>query len=71
VPLSYISPPSFRPAKTQRPGRSQSDDEGSDLAENGDNYISVEDALKLVRDDSVQTRAPSKVEKAVWDRILQ
>jgi len=71
VPLSYISSPSVRPAKKQRPGRSQSDDEGSDLAEDGDNYISIEDALRLVRDDSVPTRAPSKVEDAVWGRILQ
>jgi len=69
VPLSYISPQSSRPARRQKPGRDQSDDEGNDLAEDGDDYISVKDALRVVRDDSVQTRAPSKVESAVWDRI--
>ena len=51
-------------------GRSQSDDEGIDLLEN-DNYISVKDALKVVRDESVQTRAPKKVEDAIWNRISQ
>ena len=34
-----------------------------------DDYISPKDALKVVRDDPVQTRAPSTVENAVWDRI--
>jgi hypothetical protein len=71
VPLSYISLPSSRPAKRQKPGRDQSDDEGNDLAEDGDDYISVKDALRVVRDNSVQTRAPGKVENAVWDRILR
>lgn len=69
MPLSYVSPQSPRPAKRQRPGRDQSDDEANDLAGDEDDYISIKDALKAVRDDSVQTRAPSKVEKAVWDRI--
>ena len=69
MPLSYISPPSCRPAKRQRPGRDQSDDEDNDLVEDDDNYISPKDALTVVRDDPVQTRAPNKVESAVWDRI--
>ena len=69
MPLSYISSHSSRPAKRQRPGRDQSDDEGNDLVEDDDDYISPKDALAVVRDDLVQTRAPSKVESAVWDRI--
>jgi len=69
VPLSYISPHSSRPAKRQRPGRDQSDDESNDLVEDDDNYISPNDALKVVRDDPVQTKASGKVENAVWDRI--
>ncbi|KAF9648515.1 SGT1-domain-containing protein [Thelephora ganbajun] len=69
VPLSHISPPSPKPARRQRPGRGQSDDEDNDLVEEDDNYISVKDALKVVRDNPVQTRAPSKVENVVWDRI--
>lgn len=69
MPLSHVSSPSSRPAKAQRPGRDESDDEGNDLVEDEDGYISVEDALKVVWDESVQTRAPSKVENAVWDRI--
>lgn len=69
MPLSYISPPSSRPAKTQRPGRDQSDDERNDLVKEDDYYVSVRDALKAVRDGTVQTRALSKVETAVWDRI--
>ena len=69
MPLSYISPSSSRPAKRQKPGRDHSDDEGNNLAEDEDDYVSVKDALKVVRDDFVQTRAPSKVENAVWDRI--
>ena len=69
MPLSYISPPSTRPAKRQRPGRDQSDDEGNGLAEDDDDHISVKDALKAVRDDSAPTKAPGKVENAVWGRI--
>ena len=53
----------------QRPGRDESDDEGNNLAEGEDGYISVRDALKVIRDGSVQTRAASEVESAVWDRI--
>lgn len=69
MPLSHISLASSRPAKRQRPGRDQSDDEGNDFTEDDGNYISVQDALKVVRDGSAQTRAPSKVENAAWDRI--
>ena len=69
MPLSYTSPPSSRPAKRQRSARDQSDDEGNDLAEDDENYISPKDALKVVRDNPVQTRAPSMVESSVWDRI--
>lgn len=69
MPLSHASLPSSRPVKTQRPGRDESDDEGNDLTEDKDGYISVGDALKAIWDDSVQTRAPNKVENAIWDRI--
>ena len=69
MPLSYISPHSSRPAKKQKLGRDQDDDEGNDPAEDDDNYISPNDALKVVRDGLVQTRAPGKVENAVWGRI--
>jgi hypothetical protein len=51
------------------PGRNQSDDEGNDLPEDEEDYISVKDALDVVRDGSVETRAPGEVENAVWDRI--
>lgn len=70
MPLSHVSPSSSRPAKRQIPGRNQSDDEGIELSED-DNYISVEDALKVVRDESQQTRAPTETENAVWNRVLR
>ena len=53
------------------PGRNQSDDEGNDLPEDEDDYISVKDALNVVRDGSVETRAPGEVENTVWDRIAR
>ena len=38
-----------------------SDDEGD--------FIAVDDALKFIRDPTVQTLAPDNVEKAIWRRI--
>jgi len=34
-----------------------------------DSFIAAEDAVKFVRDPSVETFAPADVEKIVWDRI--
>ncbi|KAF9786137.1 SGT1 protein-domain-containing protein, partial [Thelephora terrestris] len=68
IPLSYTSSSSSRPPKRQTPGRNQSDDEGVDFLED-DSYISVKDALKFIRDETVQTRAPSELEDVVWNRI--
>ncbi|KAI0076274.1 SGT1-domain-containing protein [Panus rudis PR-1116 ss-1] len=66
VPLSQISPPSSRPAKRKYPG--VRDEEGIDEA-NDDEWISVPDAIKVVRDPLIDTLASQEVENDVWKRI--
>jgi len=47
------------------PGATDSDDEGNDP----ESFIAIEDAVKLIRDPSVDTLAPSGMEKIIWQRI--
>ncbi|OBZ79729.1 Protein SGT1 [Grifola frondosa] len=70
IPLSYVSAPSSKPRRRRHPGAKDSDDEG-DIAEDndGEDFISIPDALKVVRDPLVNTRAPTNVEQTVWQRI--
>ncbi|KAJ7693701.1 SGT1 protein-domain-containing protein [Mycena rosella] len=66
IPLSHVSPPSRKRQRRKLPGRNDSDDEGEDDPED---FIAVEDALKLLRDESVDTLASAGVQTAVWARI--
>ncbi|KAF8624765.1 hypothetical protein AX15_005659 [Amanita polypyramis BW_CC] len=68
VPLSHLSPPSRRVHRRKLPGLLESDSEGpSD--EDDSEWLSTNDAVKLVRDSIYDTFAPSIVEKLVWQRI--
>ncbi|KAJ3750022.1 SGT1 protein-domain-containing protein [Lentinula detonsa] len=69
VDISHVSPPSRKSRRKQKSsGASLSDDENSSMQELED-YIAVEDALKLVRDLNVDTLAPPAVEQVIWTRI--
>ncbi|KAJ7919076.1 SGT1 protein-domain-containing protein [Mycena leptocephala] len=60
ISLSHISPPSRKRQRRKLPGKSDSDDEGEDDQED---FISVEDSLKVLRDESVQNAVPRCCEK--------
>ncbi|KAK2462036.1 hypothetical protein APHAL10511_006499 [Amanita phalloides] len=68
VPLSHTSPPSTRVRRRKLPGLPESDDEGLN-DEDDSEWISADDALKLVRDPNQCTFASAAVEKLVWKRI--
>ncbi|KAK0465270.1 SGT1 protein-domain-containing protein [Desarmillaria tabescens] len=74
IPLSHVSPPS-RKRRRRKISASKDNDENDYVARDEDadedDFIDVEDALKLVRDPSVDTRASMAVENLVWDRISQ
>ena len=63
-----MSPPSRKVHYRKLPGLPESDDEGLN-DKNDDEWISPDDALKLVRDPDQDTFAPLAVEKLVWQRI--
>ncbi|KAH9487088.1 Protein ecdysoneless-like protein [Psilocybe cubensis] len=67
IPLSHISPPSRKRHRRKLPGSADSDNE--DVEKDDDEYLATEDAIKLVRDASIETLAPPAVEKTVWERI--
>ncbi|KAI0274784.1 SGT1 protein-domain-containing protein [Gloeopeniophorella convolvens] len=62
IPLSHVSPPSSR----RRRHKAGGDDDDSGETED---HLDISDALKLVRDASVDTQAPRSVEQTVWQRI--
>ncbi|KAG6381423.1 SGT1 protein-domain-containing protein [Boletus reticuloceps] len=69
IPLSHVSSPN-KPRKRPRiPGGREHEDEDHLAADEEDEYITIEDALPLVRDASVDTLAPKAVEDIVWQRI--
>ncbi|KAG7450218.1 uncharacterized protein BT62DRAFT_1072326 [Guyanagaster necrorhizus] len=72
IPLSHVSPPS-RQRRRRKMSVSKDNDEDDCATQDGDedDFIVVEDALKLVRDPFVDTRASTAVENIVWDRIPQ
>ncbi|KAJ7630599.1 SGT1 protein-domain-containing protein [Roridomyces roridus] len=65
IPLSHVSPPSRKRQRRKLPGKAESDDEGEDDSED---FITVEDALKLLRDESVNTLASVAAQNALWSR---
>ncbi|EDR15436.1 uncharacterized protein LACBIDRAFT_301759 [Laccaria bicolor S238N-H82] len=66
IPLSHSSPPSRKRIRRKILDSTESDNEGSD---NDDEFITPDDAVKLVQNPFVETLAPPIVEKAVWERI--
>ncbi|EIW64525.1 SGT1-domain-containing protein [Trametes versicolor FP-101664 SS1] len=70
VPLSHVSPPS---SKTHRrrylPHQGDEDEEALYENEDGEDFITAHDAVKLVRDPLARTTAPETVEQTVWKRI--
>ncbi|KAK0233331.1 SGT1 protein-domain-containing protein [Armillaria fumosa] len=72
IPLSHISPPSRRRRRRKIPVSKDKDEEDYAIQdEDEDDSIAVEDALKLIRDASIETRSSIAVENLVWDRISQ
>lgn len=67
IPLQHISAPS-KPKRRRRFPGSQSDDEGDIVGDDIEEYLAIDDALKLVRDATIETRAPRTVENTVWQR---
>jgi hypothetical protein len=64
-----VSAPSSKRRRRRYPTtRPEGDDEGDNEASN-DDFLNVADAVKLVRDEPVETRAPQAVEAVVWKRI--
>jgi len=50
-------------------GSKDSDDDGDAHNAEDDGFIAVSRALQLVRDSSIDTKAPADVEHTVWHRI--
>ncbi|OCH96667.1 SGT1-domain-containing protein [Obba rivulosa] len=70
IPLSHVSASSSKPHRKKYPGAKDSDDEGGiDNANDEEDYITAQDAVKLVRDPLINTLAPPEVQEAVWKRI--
>ncbi|KAI0935983.1 hypothetical protein AcV5_004245 [Taiwanofungus camphoratus] len=59
-----------KPRRHKYPGAKENDDEG-DIADRNDDedFITVQDALKLVRDPLLDTQASEEVERTTWRRI--
>ncbi|KAF4623707.1 hypothetical protein D9613_001668 [Agrocybe pediades] len=70
IPLTHISPPSRKRQRRKLPGANDSDNEDLEVGDD-DTFIAVEDAVKIVRDPSVNTLAPAAVERIVWERISE
>ncbi|KAJ7071503.1 SGT1-domain-containing protein [Mycena amicta] len=67
IPLTHISPPSRKPQRRRLPGKSDSDDEGTN--EGDEAFISVENALSVLRDGSIDTLASPDVQNIIQKRI--
>lgn len=63
-----MSPESRKKTRRKLPGAAESDDEGNENSD-PESFIAIEDAVRLVRDLSIDTLAPSAVEKIIWRRI--
>lgn len=69
IPLQHTSAPSKPKRRRRFPGSKDSDDEGDIVGDDLEEYLAIDDAIKLVRDATVETRAPRTVENTVWQRI--
>ncbi|KAF7320025.1 SGT1-domain-containing protein [Mycena kentingensis (nom. inval.)] len=68
IPLTHVSSPSKKHQRRKLPGRANSDDEDNTFDEQ-EEYIAVEDALSVLRDPSVDTRASPGIQNAIGKRI--
>lgn len=68
IPFQHISAPGKPKRRRKFPGSKDSDDEGDIVGDDLEEYLAIDDALKLVRDATVETRAPRTVENTVWQR---
>ncbi|PBL00901.1 SGT1-domain-containing protein [Armillaria gallica] len=69
IPLSHVSPPSRWRRRRKISASKDNDEEDYTIQDEDEDFIAVGDALKLVRDASVDTRTSIAVENLVWDRI--
>ncbi|KAJ3822271.1 SGT1 protein-domain-containing protein [Lentinula raphanica] len=69
IDISYISPPSRKPRRSENFSRGSDDEDDGSFHEESEDYLAVEDALKLIRDPSVDTIADPAIEQVVWNRI--
>ncbi|GBE78093.1 hypothetical protein SCP_0109750 [Sparassis crispa] len=70
VPLSHVSAPSSKPRRSRYRGVKETEDDDNITEDETEDFIAVQDALKLVIDPLTDTLAPSQVETAVWSRIF-
>ncbi|KAH8100452.1 SGT1 protein-domain-containing protein [Cristinia sonorae] len=68
IPISHVSAPSSEPPRRRQFKGDSDDEDGLDYSDNED-YLSVEDAIKLVRNPNVNTQASREVETAVEKKI--
>lgn len=69
IPISYTSPSPVPRHRRPLPGGNQDSDDEKDHPNSGDEYLGPADALRLLRDPSVNTLAPLEVEMRAWERI--
>lgn len=69
VPIFYGSSPNIPRVRRHLPGADDDDMEESALSAADDDYLGPADAVRLVRDPSVDTIAPDEVEAVVWERL--
>ncbi|KAJ3868424.1 SGT1 protein-domain-containing protein [Lentinula novae-zelandiae] len=70
IDISHVSPPSRKPRRKHEIS-SRNDEEDEYMAEELEDYIATENALKLIRDPDIDTFAPSAVERIIWNRISE
>ena len=68
IPLLHVSPEYRKRRRRPFPGAADGDDEDARPGDD-DTFIAAEDAVKLIRDPSIDTYAAADVEKVVWQRI--
>ncbi|KAL4243144.1 Ecd family protein [Abortiporus biennis] len=70
IPLTHVSSVSSKPTRRQYSQTLDSDDEGlSEPDEENEAFLSIQDAIRIVRDPTIDTLAPPEVEHAVNQRI--
>lgn len=68
VPLSHVSSAAAKEQYRRRTAK-RKNDEDDEQADDLDEFISAQDAVKLLHDSLEKTQAPNAVERAVWNRI--